>query len=124
VSAFSQIQLILSRLLIAILCLLALYILLAVTMPAASGPLVRLIGDKLDWKSRRLAGWSATDCGRVEPNADGTKASACVLKAFQDKKPFRVRYDLMSIDEVTAHAIVGARDGHVYQIGFDGGYGG
>jgi hypothetical protein len=101
--------------------LLALYVLLAFAMPIASAPIVWLIGDKLDWESRRLAGPNATNCGRVSVNSDGHKASDCVLASFHDKRPFRVRYQTMSIDEASAIGIVGARDGQLYHLGFLGG---
>ncbi len=109
------------KFLIAALCLVVLYVLLALAMPIASGPIVWIIGDKLDWESRRLAGWNARNCGRVSYNADGGMASECVVKAFRDKAPFRVRYETISIDEASAFAVVGGRDGQVYHIGFLGG---
>jgi len=109
------------KFLIAILCLLVLYVLLALTMPVASGPIVWVIGDKLDWESRRLAGWNARNCGRVSYDADASKASECVVKAYRDKEPFRVRYETLSMEQASAFAIVGARDGHLYHIGFLGG---
>jgi len=110
-----------SKFLIATLCLLVLYVLLALAMPIASGPIVWIIGDKLDWESRRLAGRNARNCGTVSYDSTGGTASECVLKAFQDKKTFRVRYETMSVDEASAFAVVGARDGHLYHIGFLGG---
>jgi hypothetical protein len=110
-----------SKFLIATLSLLVLYILLALAMPVASGPLVWIIGDKLDWESRRLTGWNARNCGRVSYDAEGGNASRCVMEAFRDKEPFRVRFETISVDEASAFAIVGARDGHLYHLGFLGG---
>jgi len=111
-----------SKFLIAALCLLVLYLLLAHAMPFIAGdPIVWIIGDKLDWESRRLAGWNARNCGRVSYKHDGGMASECVVKAFRDKEPFRVRYETRSVDEASAFAIVGARDGHLYHIAFLGG---
>jgi hypothetical protein len=109
------------KFLIAALFLLVVYVLLALAMPIAGDPIVWIIGDKLDWESRRLAGWNARNCGRVSYNEDGGMASECVVKAFRDKEPFRVRYQTTSIDEASAFAIVGARDGHLYHIAFLGG---
>ena len=98
-----------------------LYLLLAFAVPAVSGPIVWAIGDKLDWESRRLAGRDARDCGRVPIGAEAREASECVAQAFRDKKPFRVRYDTMSVDEASAVSIVGAADGHAYHLRFLGG---
>lgn len=81
-----------SKFLIATLSLLVLYILLALAMPLASGPLVWIIGDKLDWESRRLAGWNARNCGRVSVDADGGKASRCGITR-QKTFPCALRID-------------------------------
>lgn len=100
---------------------LGLYLGLAFVVPMFSAPIVWLIGDKLDWESRRLAGWNATNCGRVPVNSDAHKASDCVLAAFRDKRPFRVRYQTLTIDEDSAIGIVGASDGQLFHLGFLGG---
>lgn len=110
-----------SKFLIATLSLMVLYVLLALAMPIASGPIVWIIGDKLDWESRRLAGGNARNCGTVSYNANGGKASECVGKAVRDKEPFRVRFETISMDEASAFSIVGAPDGQLYHIAFLGG---
>lgn len=101
--------------------LLVFYLLLAVSTPFTSGPLVWVIGDKLDWETRRLAGWNATNCGRIPVGADAQNASECVLAANRGHRPFRVRYQTIAVDEASAFSIVGARDGHVYHVAFLGG---
>jgi hypothetical protein len=110
-----------SKFLFVTLCLIVLYVVVAFAVPMTSAPIVWIIGDKLDWESRRLAGWSARNCGRVGYDSDASKASDCMVKAFRDKEPFRVRYQTISIDEASAFAIVGDRNGHLYHIGFLGG---
>lgn len=108
-------------LLVGALSLIFLYLLLALAIPAASGPIVWLVGDKLDWESRRLAGRNARNCGRVPIEADAREAYDCVVSAFRDKRPFRVRYETSNVDEASAVGIVGADDGHIYHLGFLGG---
>ena len=102
-------------------CLLVFYLRLAVSTPATSAPIVWVIGDKLDWETWLLAGWNATNCGRVPVGADAQNASDCVLSANRDHKPFRVRYQSTAADEASAFSIVGARDGRLYHVAFLGG---
>lgn len=35
-----------------------------------SGPVIRMFGDSMDWRSRWLIGRHGIDCGKVEVNAD------------------------------------------------------
>ena len=100
---------------------LLLYVPLAFLVPATSGPIVWILGDKLDWESRRLAGWNATNCGRVAQDGDARNGSACAVAAFKNRKSFQVRYEMAALDEAYAISIVGAPDGHVYHLGFLGG---
>jgi hypothetical protein len=110
-----------STILIGAFSLLVLYFLLTLFVPVIGGPIFWIIGDKLDWESKRLAGWNAKNCGRVANNGNAGKASDCVLGAFQEHKAFRVRYETLSVDDTSAFAIVGAPDGHLYHLGFLGG---
>lgn len=98
--------------------LLILYLLLPFLSPFASGLIVRVTGDRLDWASRRLGGWKARNCGWVPADGTAREASNCVFSALRDKRSFRVRYDLMGVDAGPAVALVGTPDGHVYQLGF------
>jgi hypothetical protein len=109
------------RIWVGTLSLLFLYLMLAFSMPFTAWPIVWIIGDKLDWESKRLAGWNAKNCGRIAVDEDAKTSSECIVKAVQDKKPFRVRYGTMAVDEASAIGIVGDRDGHVYHISFLGG---
>jgi hypothetical protein len=102
-------------------CVLALYALLAISTPVTSAPIVWVIGDKLDWEARRMAGWNAANCGRVPVGADAQNASNCVLSANRDHRPFRVRYQTTAADEASAFSIVGARDGQLHHLAFLGG---
>jgi hypothetical protein len=107
------------KLLVGALWLLILYLMFPFLSPFASGPIVWVTGDRLDWASRRLAGWNAKNCGHVPADGDAREASNCVLSALRDKKPFRVRYDLMSVDADPAVSLVGAPDGHLYRLSFE-----
>lgn len=101
--------------------LFALYLLVAFNLPSAAKPIVWLIGDKLDWESWRLGGLTAKNCGHVPIGTSAADASACVISCFQQKKPFRVRYETTSMDEASGSGIVGAPDGQVYDLRFLGG---
>ncbi len=67
-----------------------------------------------------LAGTQAVNCGRVQLRDDPQRATACVLKAFSEKRAFRVRYYLQGIDSTVAVDVVGASDGKVFEIESDG----
>lgn len=73
-------------------------------------------GDSLWCVSRDLAGDGAVNCGRVRFRTDPKRASSCVLKAFSEKRPFLVRYDLPGIDSEAARGLVGTADGRVIEI--------
>ncbi len=78
-----------------------------------------MTGDKLNQASRRLAGPNARDCGRIRVDGDARQAKDCALSAFRDKKPFRMRYQLWDVSFVDATqevSLVGAQDGHVYEL--------
>jgi hypothetical protein len=90
-----------------------------ILIPWAERVIVLVTGDKLDQASRRLAGPNARDCGRIRIDGDARQAKNCALSAFRDKKPFRMRYQLWDISFVDATqevSLVGAQDGHVYEL--------
>jgi hypothetical protein len=81
--------------------------------------IVLVAGDNLDQASRRLAGPNATNCGRTATDGDARRAKNCVLAAFRERRSFRVRYQLWDITYVDATkevSLVGAPDGHVYEL--------
>lgn len=86
---------------------------------ALSAPVIRVMGDSMDWRSRWLMGLHGIDCGRVRVNGDPKAATDCALKAQRDGKPFRVRYDLMGFDSAVAGGIVRTPSGALYALSFD-----
>jgi len=85
-----------------------------------SDPVIRMIGDSMDWRSRWLMGRGGIDCGRVKVNADTKVATDCALKAQSAGKPFRVRYDILGYDSEVAGGIVRTPAGKLYALSFDG----
>jgi len=81
-------------------------------------PLTWVTGDRIDWASRRLAGWNARNCGRVHADGDAREASSCVLSALRDGRSFQVRFDLLGADAGPTVSLVGDGDGHVYHLFF------
>ncbi len=75
--------------------------------------------DRLERESKRLAGPSAINCGRVQVRGDPKTATDCVLAAQKAGKPFRVRYDLQGIDSAVAVAIVRTPVGTVGTLSYD-----
>ncbi|MDP2304641.1 MAG: hypothetical protein Q8P18_01270 [Pseudomonadota bacterium] len=53
-----------------------------------------------------LAGSGATDCGLVEPGADGTEAWACALTQFNAGAPYFVRVQRWGTDTLLESALV------------------
>ena len=75
--------------------------------------------DLLEIQSKRLAGPSGIDCGRVLVGKDPTTATKCALEAQSSQKPFRVRYDLRGFDSLVAVAIVRTPVGTVGALQYD-----
>jgi len=98
--------------------LLILYLLFPLLSPFARRPIVWIAGDRLDWASRRLAGWNTQNCGWVPADGDAREAANCVLSAVRNRTPFRVRYDLVSVDAGATLSLVGTPDGRVYQLSY------
>jgi hypothetical protein len=88
--------------------------------PIFSMAIVAVFGDAMDWKSRSLAGRNAIDCGRVSTQHNPKTATECVLSAVNNKRAFRVRYDLLGFDSAVAAGLVGDSRGNVYGLTFDG----
>jgi hypothetical protein len=78
--------------------------------------LVTSIADPVDWRSRRLGGKYAIDCGHVPPRTEYKGATDCVLKAQADGNAFRVVYELTGIDDRYSVGIVRAPNGRVYEL--------
>jgi hypothetical protein len=81
---------------------------------------LRTFGDAWDRESRKLSGPAATDCGRVPIHGDPKAANQCVVKAFAENKPFRVRYDLQGIDSNVSDGLVYTPNRQLYGLVFDG----
>ena len=82
--------------------------------------LVDLVGDKLEWRARSLAGAQSVNCGRVEGGHDARDANGCVTMSLASGKAFRVRYKVPSIDSNVSTALVRSPQGQLYEITLDG----
>jgi hypothetical protein len=78
----------------------------------------------LDAEARELAPEGAVDCGRVSLGGDRTATDECVLKNFQEGKPFHGRYERQGIDSHVALGVVRSSDGRVIFLHYDGDPGG
>jgi hypothetical protein len=76
--------------------------------------------DAMEIGSRKLAGTRAIDCGRVEILESPERATKCGLVAFQQHKPFRVRYNVQGIDSNVAAGLALTEKGNLYEMSFDG----
>jgi hypothetical protein len=79
-----------------------------------------LFGDVWESQARKLSGRRAIDCGRVKVHENANLATECALKAFHEKSPFRVRYDLRGIDSNVSAGLVFTPECKLYAITFDG----
>jgi hypothetical protein len=93
-------------------------------LPSWKGKVEALVlhrfGDAWETEGRQLSGRLAIDCGRVTVHEHATEATECALKAFREKKPFRVRYDLRGIDSDVSAGLVYTPEGKLYGLSFDG----
>ena len=85
-----------------------------------SGPVIRVFGDSMDWRSHWLMGRHGIDCGQVKVNGDPKMATDCALKAQSEGRPFRVRYDIMGYDSAVAGGIVRTPSDELFALSFDG----
>ena len=79
-----------------------------------SSPAVK-VSDAVQQKLQDFAGYSATNCGRlnVKANADQSKAASdCAMQASQSKRPFFVAYDMPGM----AIGVAGNADGKLYTV--------
>jgi hypothetical protein len=84
------------------------------------GMALQTFGDAWETEGRQLSGRRAIDCGRVTVHESATVATECALKAFREKEPFRVRYDLRGIDSDVSAGLVYTPEGELYGLTFDG----
>jgi hypothetical protein len=67
------------------------------TFTAFGALMVPITGDAMDWKSRYLAGFRGTSCGRVKIGSDPKSATSCALDANAAGKPFQVIYNIQGM---------------------------
>jgi len=67
-----------------------------------------------------LAGGNAVNCGTVNPWTDPKSSSDCVLKAFENRKPFFALYNTqeVSIDSRFIDGLAGDKLGNLYDVEF------
>jgi hypothetical protein len=58
------------------------------------------------------------ECGRVRISRNSKNANDCVIGAFNQRKPFRVRYDEQGVDTLAARSIVMTPAGKPIEIGW------
>jgi hypothetical protein len=68
--------------------------------------------DAVEQKLQDLAGKGATNCGRLQLNADVKSAGDCAMQASGAKKPFYVAYDMPGLTV----GVAGAADGKLYSV--------
>jgi hypothetical protein len=74
----------------------------------------------LVYRLNQLAGHGAIDCGMAEVGESPDIASDCALKAWGERKPFIVRYDVQGIDTEQALGFAGTESGNVSGLWFFG----
>jgi hypothetical protein len=67
---------------------------------------------------QHLAGKNVLDCGTVPVKGDSSVTDACVVNAFNEKKPFRASYEIFSVDSEAAKVYVGTQES-VYILHYD-----
>jgi hypothetical protein len=67
-----------------------------------------------------LAGGNAVNCGTLNPWTDPKSSSDCVLKSFENRKPFFALYDTqeLSIDSRFIDGLAGDNLGNLYDVEF------
>jgi hypothetical protein len=79
----------------------------------------RTFGDPFDWEARRIAGLRAVDCvpyGKGRRQAE--RIAACISTARLDRRGFRTRFNVCSMDSCGAYGLVGSPEGIVYELSF------
>jgi len=108
------------------LALVVLFALAILSLAAGYGPyricqsFVDLVGDKLEWRTRSLAGEQGVNCGRVESGHDARAANDCARESLSLGRGFRVRYKIPTIDSNVSIGLVRSPQGRLYEIIFDG----
>ena len=88
--------------------------LMVILLLHANQPFVWLLGDKLDWQSKQLAGSAAINCGTVRGDNFG-RTSRCILNAARKHRAFRAHGPMtFCFDQPCAEGIVGTPDGQFY----------
>ncbi|HMK28373.1 MAG TPA: hypothetical protein VK473_01725 [Terriglobales bacterium] len=75
--------------------------------------------DPVDRYTAALAGRGFADCGRVPVARDPGVANRCAWQAFNARKNFRVIYDLAAVNSPPFTALVGTRQGAVFEVHFE-----
>lgn len=107
------------------LVLFAFLILAIISLASGFGPyrlcqaFVDLVGDKLEWKARSLAGKEGVNCGRVESGHDARAANDCVTSSLALGKAFRVRYGVQAIEGGLYTGLARSQQGRTYEIILD-----
>jgi hypothetical protein len=67
-----------------------------------------------------LAGGGAINCGTVRPWTDPKPSSDCVLKSFENRRPFYILYATqeISIDSHFIDGLAGDKSGNLYNVEF------
>lgn len=73
----------------------------------------------MDNRLHKLSGVHAVNCGHIRIRSNPAKATACVLRQFQNGHPFVVRYDIPGVDSEVSFGLASNSQHEVYAIGFD-----
>ena len=92
--------------------------LLALEKPSENDPTNRLINDRL--KSLSTSKQSmATDCGMTVLNAPASQVSDCARVAFENGKPFYVRYSRPGQIPYFSYGLAGDGEGNLFEVHYD-----
>jgi len=92
--------------------------LLALEEASERDPTNRLIDDKLKSLSFTSHG-PATDCGRTTLNRPEDEVSNCARTAFENGKPFRVRYSRPGQVSYYSYGLAGDGERNVFEVAYD-----
>lgn len=73
----------------------------------------------MEQRLHRLSGDDAIDCGAVPVGGNPADATACVIKALRQHRPFYVRYAVQGIDAELSDGIASDGKGEMYGVIFD-----
>jgi hypothetical protein len=88
--------------------------------------------DEMERQARYLSGWRAIDCGHVRTDVDNNSteelralecANACTITAFRDRKAFRMRHDVTTMDSTVHYGLIGTPRGEIYALKSESGSG-